>query len=104
MGAQRKLADPAPTAPLDDATPVDRAPPADYQSPRTADGALPNSPAILLQEQLAARLTGADLEAQNTPAAEKWPMPARIVTIVGLSLGLWGGIVAAAVAYYNLIG
>ena len=89
MGAQRKLADPAPTAPLENAAP------ADYQSPRTAEGAIPNSPAILLQEQLAARIAGTE-QVQGVAEVTKWPMPLRIATIVGLSLALWAGVVLTA--------
>jgi len=104
MGAQRKLADPALTVPLENAAPVERAAQVDYQSPRTADGALPASPAILLQEQLAARLaetTAGPTETRgvaDVAEVKKWPMPLRIATIVGLSLALWGGVFFAAVA------
>ncbi|QDZ08047.1 hypothetical protein FPZ24_11605 [Sphingomonas panacisoli] len=94
MSAQRKLVDPAPTTPVEDAVQ------ADYQSPRTADGELPMSPAVLLQEQLAARIADANVnpvEAQAAAEDRRWPMPLRIATIVGLSLALWGGIVLTAV-------
>ncbi len=97
MAAQRKPVDQALTAPLEDTAPVERVVPVDYQSPRTADGELPTSPAILLQEQLAARIAGAE-RAQDAVNGTKWPMPLRIATIVGLSLALWGGIFFGAVA------
>lgn len=97
MVAQRKLADPASVAPMEDAAPVERAPQADYHSPRAPDGSLPTSPAILLQEQLAARIARSE-PVRDTAGVKKWPMPLRIVTIVGLSLGLWAGIVLTAVA------
>ena len=103
MSALRKPADSATTAPREDATPVERVETADYQSPRTADGELPTSPAILLQEQLAARVAGSARVAQvqgrgDAREAGKWPMPLRIATIVGLSVALWGGIVITAIA------
>lgn len=98
MGAQRKLAEPTPATPLEDAAPVERA---DYRSPRTAGGELPTSPAVLLQEQLAARIAEASTgpaEAADTVEVRKWPMPLRIATIVGLSVALWGGIFLATAA------
>ena len=101
MSAQRKLADPALIAPAE-APPVERVTPVDYQSPPPSTGDHPISPAILLQEQLAARLAGAEVgttqrvEAVDAPEV-KLPMAVRIVTIVALSLALWGGIVLTAV-------
>ncbi|MBS0479492.1 MAG: hypothetical protein JSR79_09345 [Proteobacteria bacterium] len=97
MGAQSKLADPALTPPLADAAPNERSSTADYQSPRNADGEIPASPAILLQEHLAARIAGAG-QTRAAADAAKWPMPLRIATIVGLSAALWAGIVMVAAA------
>ena len=99
MSAQRKLADPAHAVPRDDAAPVDRTQQSDYRSPRTADGELPTSPAILLQEQLAARVAGVGPVNDSGAVHEvrKWPMPLRIATIVGLSVALWGVVVVTAV-------
>lgn len=95
MQAQRKLADPAPITLLEDVAPVDgvMAPEREMRQPSHDD--LPTSPAILLQEQLAARLAQTEattVEAQGAGDAgeTKWPMPLRIVAIVGLSLALWG--------------
>ncbi|MEO5494558.1 MAG: hypothetical protein ABIR08_11110 [Sphingomonas sp.] len=103
MGAQRKLADPALTATPAEAGASERVTPVDYQSPPAGTGDHPVSPAILLQEQLAARLAGADAgeaPAQGVVDAPevKLPMALRIVTIIALSLALWGGIVLTAAA------
>ncbi len=99
MSAVRKPAD---AAPQEHAAPVERVESADYQSPRTSDGELPTSPAVLLQEQLAARVAGVGIVQvqgeSDTHEVRKWPMPLRIAAILGLSLALWGGIVFAAVA------
>ncbi len=102
MQAQRKPADAALTTPPVQAAPVERVTPVDYQSPPAADGGLPISPAVLLQEQLAARLAGAQAgtaQTQDTVDAPevKLPMALRIATIVTLSLTLWGGIFFTAV-------
>jgi hypothetical protein len=102
MQAQRKRADPALTTPPTQAATVERVTPVDYQSPPAVDGSLPTSPAILLQEQLAARLAEAQAGTAQTQdmvdAPEvKLPMALRIATIVTLSLALWGGIFFTAV-------
>ena len=102
MSAQRKLTDSAAIAPRDDAAPVEHVTSVDYETPPLA-GDLPISPAILLQEQLAARIAEANAGTAATPdVAEvrgaKWPMALRIVTILALSLTLWGGIFLATVA------
>lgn len=99
MGAQRKLVDPVVTAPPVEAPSVEDQAPFDHQV-RVTDGDVPTSPAILLQERLAARLAetsagaavgGADIEVPEV----KWPMALRIATIVGLSGVLWGGVFLA---------
>ena len=97
MQAQRKLADPAPIAPLEDVAPVDGVVAPEREMRQPADEGFPTSPAILLQEQLAARLAQSEAEAVEAQGAvdtgeTKWPMPLRIAAIVGLSLALWGGI------------
>jgi hypothetical protein len=102
MQALRKPADPVLTTPPAQAATVERVTPVDYQSAPAADGSLPTSPAILLQEQLAARLAGAQADTAQTldmvGAPEvKLPMALRIATIVALSLVLWGGIFFTAV-------
>jgi len=99
MGAQRKLAEPALTAPLEDAAPIAVTAP-EPELRRPAGGDVPTSPAILLQEQLAARLAQTEGGAGQVDQADgqKWPMAARIATIVGLSMALWGGIFLATVA------
>lgn len=102
MGAQRKLVDPVVTAPPAEASPVEDRAPFDHQA-RVTDGDVPTSPAILLQEQLAARLAettagAAVVEAETEAPEAKWPMALRIVTIVGLSGLLWGGVFLAAMA------
>lgn len=102
MGAQRKLVDPVVTAPPAEAPSVEDHAPFDHQA-RVADGDVPMSPAILLQEQLAARLAettaGAVVgEAEIEVPEVKWPMALRIATIVGLSGLLWGGVFLVAMA------
>lgn len=97
MQAQRKLADAAPTA-----SPIDDGVADELRLPRI-DGSVPASPALLLQEQLAARLAQVEAiaaEPQHAAIAQvaKLPMALRIATIVGLSLALWGGVFLVAVA------
>ena len=95
MQAQRKPADPALTA----SPAEERVAPVDYQSPTSGDYAA--SPAVLLQEQLAARIAAAGpAQAQDMTGAPEYklPMALRVVTIVALSLILWAGIVLSAVA------
>lgn len=61
----------------------------------------PASPARLLREELAMRLgelampTGTDTGAAVLAVETKWPVPARIATILAISLALWGGIYLA---------
>jgi hypothetical protein len=102
MQALRKPADPLLTTPPAQAATVERVTPVDYQSPPAADSGLPTSPAILLQEQLAARFAGAQAGTAQTQGIRdapevKLPMALRIATIVTLSLALWGGIFFTAV-------
>lgn len=101
MGAQRKLVDPVHSEPLADTAVV--ATPVDYETPRNADGTIPASPAILLQERLAARLAEttaatADVLDEAGVTQPKLPMAWRVATILGLSVGLWGGVILAAFA------
>ncbi len=96
MAAQRKLVDQNLTASPEGIAPVERAPMEDYRSPRAPDGTLPTSPAILLQEELAARIAGGEAVLEGD--VKKWPMPLRLATIVGRSLALWAGVVLTAVA------
>ncbi|MBN8814159.1 MAG: hypothetical protein J0J06_01775 [Sphingomonas sp.] len=96
MAAQRKLVDQNLTASPEGIALVERAPMEDYRSPRALDGTLPTSPAIVLQEELAARISGGEAVLESGDV-KKWPMPLRIATIVGLSLALWAGVVLGAV-------
>lgn len=54
------------------------------------------SPALLLRDELAARLARlAELEMQGSGVAArepKWPMPARLAFIVGFSVACWSAI------------
>ena len=97
MQPLRKPSDPALTpAPAESAS-------SDYAIPvdeyLVYDGNLPISPALLLRQQLAARL--AEAAASGQPAASvaaelvdgKWPMAMRLMTIVTISLALWTGII-----------
>ena len=70
-------------------------------SPAPVGAEQPASPARLLREELAMRLgelatphvTGAGAAALAVET--KWPVPARIATILAISMALWGGIYLA---------
>lgn len=82
-----------------EAVSVEYATPVKHDSEHRADD-LPASPALLLQEQLAARLAGSTpvtTEAHDAIQSleVKLPMVMRVATILGLSVALWGGIYLA---------
>lgn len=61
----------------------------------------PPSPAHAMWDELAARLHEQPAAAvpSSIAAASKWPMPLRLVTIVGLSLASWGAVYLAALSF-----
>lgn len=66
-----------------------------------AAAAIP-SPALRLRDELAARLAAlSEAERAAPPAAEpKWPVAARLATIVALSLACWAGVGAVVIAAF----
>lgn len=69
-------------------------------SPYAAGAEPPASPARMLRDELAMRL--GELATPGVPAVvrptePKWPMAARIATILGVSVALWSGICFALV-------
>jgi hypothetical protein len=100
MRAQRKEADPVQTVPAIDAAPVESVTPVSLNASHPVSaGDPPVSPALLLREQLAARLAAPEVgtTAGAADGAEvKLPMALRVATIVTLSVALWGGIALSA--------
>lgn len=85
------------------ATVAPRAEPVGPQAVR--DHAATASPALALRDRLAARLeemaqgTGNGVALVAEPTVAKLPMQARVLVIVGLSLALWSGLIAAVATF-----
>lgn len=68
--------------------------------PMASSGAVA-SPALLLREELAARLaTIYDAPAHATDTAIYWPPALRLLVITGLSFACWGAILVTAISIF----
>lgn len=61
----------------------------------------PPSPAHVMWDELAARLEEQPAAAMQAAIAEapKWPIPLRLMTILGLSLASWGAVYLTALSF-----